>query len=220
MVASKHIKWVSPRLTGRKKAKLVSCRCTPNVRSGKKKSRLPWQSNIIEPNFMTQLDISALFPSEWVEVSATVIFRGGRKWAMEKMDLKMGWCACVCVTEREREIMHISIKESNRLCKSVGRICMTHVIYTWAILLKNVNLWMCHSEYRKPLRVSRHPWSSVIAGVRLGCHPSLSLSCQPWYCQCINHQSPGCFWVPRQQGKMTLEVMHISLESAEGLVSF
>lgn len=39
-------------------------------------------------------------------------------------------CVRVRDREREREIMHISIKESNRLCKSVGRICMTHVIYT------------------------------------------------------------------------------------------
>lgn len=44
-------KWVSPVLNGRKRAKSVSCGYTPNVRSGKKKSRLPWQSNIIWTQF-------------------------------------------------------------------------------------------------------------------------------------------------------------------------
>lgn len=78
---------------------------------------------------------------------------------------------------------------------------------------------MCHIGVKKSVRVFCHPWGAVIAGVRLECQecqPSLVLSCQPWYCLCVNHQSLGRVWVP----EMTPEAIHLPVESAGSLVDF
>lgn len=71
-------------------------------------------------------------------------------------------------------------------------------------------------------------WEPVIVhevlssfGMRLGCQTvTCHLSCQPWTCQCINQRSLRCVWVPRQQGGMTTEVMHLPVEGAGSLVDF
>lgn len=126
---------------------------------------------------MTQLDISARFPSEWVEISATVIFRGeeGGNEPWKRRIWKMGRCLCVCmsvcmcVCKYERDDFYIWASRTMWVREKALCFCTC---------LK-ICVCMCHLGVKKCVSVlssMRLSWLAWDEGVRVSAVTSLVMS--------------------------------------------
>lgn len=169
-------------LNWRKKAKLVSCGYTPNVRSSKKKSRLPWQTNIISTQFC---DSTRYICSFSFQVSGNICHchLEQRKEEMSRAKDGFGrwngvcvsWCVCVC--EYIRRLVHMSVSDyTNNRKWNCGHMDIWFRIH--------VHLCLCHKRYKK--WVFSHPWDAVIACLGLGCQ-NVSR-----YSSCHDSHDTGC----------------------------
>lgn len=97
---------------------------------------------------MTQLDISALFPSEWVEVSVAVIFRGEEEGngPCKRRIWKMGLCVwvCVCLSVYESEMTFAYEHRDNTNGQTSLRGCVS-ATYDALYTLQNVYVYMSYS---------------------------------------------------------------------------
>lgn len=129
---------------------------------------------------------------------------------------------CVWVYETDNFCIWASQTRTKKESGSVN----VWIVYVWLIyeLLHIQKCELVHMSYHV-----KKECENVLSSMR-SCHHqrqtwvserhlSLVLSCQSWYCQCVNHWFLECIRVPLQHGEMTLAVMYYTVGSNTGLVS-